>query len=152
MKTYAQIKAANGEIQSLFRVQSDISYPQSTQPDGTIFIELSKEDLGSTTETDFKNSKYYRNNQWNTRPACPGPYYYWENFDWVKNLSVFWTEVRNMRDHKLLRCDWTQLADAQLNAEELTAWQTYRQALRDITTTYSSAETLEDITWPTSPS
>lgn len=42
--------------------------------------------------------------------------------------------VRATRDAKLAECDWTQVADALLDAPvDKTAWATYRQALRDIT-------------------
>jgi hypothetical protein len=42
--------------------------------------------------------------------------------------------VRATRDAKLAECDWTQVADALLDAPvDKTVWATYRQALRDIT-------------------
>lgn len=44
-----------------------------------------------------------------------------------------WDEVRAERNARLAACDWTQLADAPLSPEQRTAWQAYRQALRDIT-------------------
>ena len=42
--------------------------------------------------------------------------------------------VRATRDAKLAECDWTQVADALLDAPvDKTVWATYRQALRDVT-------------------
>lgn len=41
-------------------------------------------------------------------------------------------EMRNKRDSLLAKSDWTQLQDARLSPDEKTAWQTYRQALRDV--------------------
>ena len=38
-------------------------------------------------------------------------------------------QVRLWRDAQLARTDWTQIADAPVDA---TAWATYRQALRDL--------------------
>jgi len=41
-------------------------------------------------------------------------------------------QVRLWRNSELARTDWTQVADAPVNAS---AWATYRQALRDLPTT-----------------
>lgn len=57
-------------------------------------------------------------------------------------------ELRRVRDEELTRTDWTQGADSPLSDADKTAWATYRQALRDITDTYSS---LDDVVWPTKP-
>ena len=53
--------------------------------------------------------------------------------------------VRSERDALLAQSDWTQVADAPVDA---TAWATYRQALRDIT---DQAGFPNDINWPTQP-
>lgn len=54
--------------------------------------------------------------------------------------------LRRERNKLLIESDWTQLPDV---PEELkNSWQAYRQALRDITNTYSS---LRDVVWPTQP-
>jgi len=42
------------------------------------------------------------------------------------------TEERVKRDSLLAACDWTQFADSPLEAEGMTLWQDYRQALRDV--------------------
>ena len=55
-------------------------------------------------------------------------------------------EVRMVRNMKLAETDWTQNRDVTLSNDA--AWQTYRQALRDITDTYTS---LDDVVWPTKP-
>ena len=54
-------------------------------------------------------------------------------------------EVRSERNQLLSSCDWTQIADAPVDAD---AWQIYRQALRDITIQTGFPA---DITWPTKP-
>ena len=51
-------------------------------------------------------------------------------------------EERNMR---IAKSDWMANSDVTMSDE----WKTYRQALRDIT---SSATSLDDVTWPTEPS
>jgi hypothetical protein len=53
--------------------------------------------------------------------------------------------VRTSRTEKLKDSDWTQIADS---TADKTAWATYRQALRDIT---SQAGFPWTITWPESP-
>jgi hypothetical protein len=53
--------------------------------------------------------------------------------------------VRVERDGLLARSDWTQVADAPVDAS---VWATYRQALRDVT---DQASFPYDINWPTQP-
>jgi len=53
--------------------------------------------------------------------------------------------VRNDRTNRLSECDWTQLADAPVDK---TAWATYRQALRDVTTQAGFPWSVE---WPVKP-
>ena len=54
--------------------------------------------------------------------------------------------LRLERDRKLKMCDWTQLPD--VPEATRTSWQSYRQALRDITDNYSS---LNEVVWPGKP-
>lgn len=61
------------------------------------------------------------------------------------NRKLEWDVVRRERDIKIARTDWTQLPD--VPEATRTAWQTYRQALRDITTQADPS----NITWPTEP-
>jgi hypothetical protein len=56
-----------------------------------------------------------------------------------------WAVIRTERNKLLADCDWTQVADAPVDAA---AWATYRQELRDITT---QADPFA-IVWPESPS
>ena len=64
--------------------------------------------------------------------------------------------LRIERTNRLVKCDWTQGADVPNSIK--TAWQTYRQQLRDLPT--SSSPKLDEfyeldlssVTWPTEPS
>ena len=47
---------------------------------------------------------------------------------------------RAVRNAKLAETDWTQSRDVTLSNDS--AWQTYRQALRDITDTYSDLDSV----------
>lgn len=53
--------------------------------------------------------------------------------------------LRAERNRKIATSDWMGNSDVTMTD----AWKTYRQALRDIT---SSATSLDDVTWPTEPS
>lgn len=54
-------------------------------------------------------------------------------------------DMRNKRNYLLANSDWTQIADAPVDA---TAWATYRQSLRDITAQVGFPN---EVTWPVEP-
>lgn len=58
-----------------------------------------------------------------------------------------WEQIKAERGQLLTQSDWTTLPDAQPKPNK-EVWLTYRQALRDITKTYSSPEA---VIWPTKP-
>lgn len=53
-------------------------------------------------------------------------------------------QLRAKRDILLAETDWMANSDVTMSTE----WSTYRQALRDITDTYTSRD---DVVWPTKP-
>ena len=53
-------------------------------------------------------------------------------------------QLRAERDRRLAETDWWAVADRTMTAEQTA----YRQALRDITVSYTS---LDDVVWPTKP-
>lgn len=59
-----------------------------------------------------------------------------------------WAGIRVTRNTLLAESDWTQLADTQLDDSTQTVWQTYRQSLRDITTSVADPD---DVVWPNKP-
>lgn len=59
-----------------------------------------------------------------------------------------WGTIRAERNQLLTQSDWTQLADAPLTQEQKNAWVVYRQALRDVP---SSFFTPEEVVWPEQP-
>jgi len=65
------------------------------------------------------------------------------------NIVPQW--FRQRRNLLLLDSDWTQGADSPLSSSKKTEWQTYRQALRDLPTTYPNPTSKGDIVWPTKP-
>ena len=56
-----------------------------------------------------------------------------------------WAQVRAERDRLLTDCDWTQVADAPVDAA---AWADYRQQLRDLPQNYILPD---DVEWPEEP-
>ena len=59
------------------------------------------------------------------------------------------TRIREERDALLRTHDWTQLPGGPLTDEEKTAWDTYRQELRDYPAQSDRVSTLP--AWPTPP-
>ena len=58
------------------------------------------------------------------------------------------SSLRRQRNILLAQTDWMGNSDVTMSAD----WKTYRQALRDITTTTPADDALSNITWPTKPS
>ena len=58
------------------------------------------------------------------------------------------TELRRQRDILLAETDWMGNQDVTISS----AWKTYRQALRDITSQTPTDDLLSNINWPTKPS
>lgn len=68
----------------------------------------------------------------------------------------YWSDLRFLRDKRLSECDWTQVADTPLTENQKLAWQTYRQALRDLPETIIDPKPLvldpNHSDWPVKPS
>lgn len=62
-----------------------------------------------------------------------------------EDIDAAWKNLRAQRDAKLDSSDWTQLADAPVDAE---AWTVYRQALRDLPA--NTSDPLNPV-WPEMP-
>lgn len=72
-----------------------------------------------------------------------------------RHREEFFNQLRSERNRKLAECDWTQLLDIQAlhTAEWISAWATYRQALRDLPETYADTTdyNLSNVSWPAPP-
>jgi hypothetical protein len=73
-------------------------------------------------------------------------YYYEQPIPAAVAESELWAEVRWKRTALLAQSDWTQMPD--VPAQTSAKWQAYRQALRDITTTFTSPDA---VVWPEQP-
>ena len=58
-------------------------------------------------------------------------------------------DLRSKRDRLLSSCDWVMMSDSPIT--DKTEWETYRQALRDITNGLTTVEDVNAVTWPTKP-
>ena len=81
--------------------------------------------------------------------VCPGIGWSWDGTAFaeppVVAPSMTWEMVRAERDRLLAASDWTQVADAPVDAA---AWAVYRQALRDVPQDFASPD---DVVWPVAP-
>jgi hypothetical protein len=60
--------------------------------------------------------------------------------------------TRRLRAELLAETDYTQLPDTAMSDAKKAEWAAYRQALRDLPQTYSSATSFAEIIFPTKPS
>ena len=58
-------------------------------------------------------------------------------------------QLRQRRNMLISSCDWVMLSDSPI--ADKTAWETYRQALRDITNGLTTVDQVNAVTWPTKP-
>ena len=106
-------------------------------------------------DTEVINNWYWRediNNWIKSKPPRPSAYHYFDNYEWNLNAAELMAEIRRQRDLKLLRSDWTQLADSPLSAFDKALWVAYRAALRDVPANNTSITSLDDVEWPPRPS
>lgn len=69
-------------------------------------------------------------------------------FDSEVSLELRWDIVREERNGLLAESDWTQLNNAPLTPEQVTAWANYRQALRNVP---QQGVEPEQVVWPSKP-
>jgi len=58
-------------------------------------------------------------------------------------------DLRQRRNALISSCDWVMLSDSPV--ADTTAWETYRQALRDITNGLTTVDQVNAVIWPTKP-
>jgi hypothetical protein len=66
----------------------------------------------------------------------------------AEEIQWQWYVVRQIRDRLLYGCDFTQISGAPLDADEVGAWATYRETLRNIPQDQTDPF---DIEWPMPP-
>lgn len=63
-------------------------------------------------------------------------------------IDAEWNKVRVIRNSRLKSCDYTQLSDVPMTAQEKSDWATYRQALRNLP---QNTVNPFDVSWPVQP-
>lgn len=66
-------------------------------------------------------------------------------------IEVCLFKLRSKRDKQLLASDWTQFNDSPLTDAKKQEWATYRQALRDLPSTYQTTNNIDNVIFPTIP-
>jgi hypothetical protein len=103
------------------------------------------------SDADVCENWYWRDGWQKDKPARPSEYHYWANYQWNLDEVNLAAEVRETRNRKLYRSDWTQAADSPLSDAAKAEWVTYRQALRDVPANYTTINSLDEVSWPTEP-
>jgi hypothetical protein len=148
MKQFAFVNE-QGLVGRVVSAGRDEDYTDGEYYDGLLAIEISvTEEPGI-----FLRTKYWKNETWQTKPEKPGEFYNWnlQAENWELDSTALQERLRFERDQKLYASDWTQIADAPLTPEQKTAWQTYRQALRDIPANNADITDLDQVVWPVKP-
>jgi len=115
-------------------------------------------DLGSySTISEYVQRHVWCNDLgwWKEVSAKPNIYAYWDTAktpaNWGWDVNRLLNDIRIERDSSLTTCDWTQVTDSPLTESQKQDWATYRQALRDLPSSITTEESLEDVVWPTPP-
>lgn len=95
-------------------------------------------------------NNYIHNGVIKTFPEQPNPRYVfnYNTEQWEISIEDLKIEITLKRNQLLLDSDWTQLPNNPLTPEQQTAWATYRQQLRDIT---SQPGYPTNVVWPVQP-
>ena len=83
-------------------------------------------------------------------PPKPNDYseFNWQTKQWEDNLDILKKQINLRRSNLLQTSDWTDTVSAQTRLTNYKEWQTYRQALRDITKQEGYPL---NVVWPSQP-
>ena len=70
----------------------------------------------------------------------------------INEVDICIKELRNIRNHLLAKCDWTDLPNAPLTEAKKTEWQNYREQLRNLTNGLTTVDDVNNVVYPTKPS
>ena len=137
MKKIWLVNNVTGVIQGSGYVSNDLNI-NSITAENSIAVELPPSN----------DLQLWQQDQWVDRPTRPDDNHLWVDGAWQLDELSLVTTIHRQRNMFLTKSDWTQIPNNPLTAEQQTAWATYRQALRDITTQSGYPF---DVTWPTTP-
>ena len=150
MKQFAIVKE-DGQVISVVSPGRDSDYYDGQDLGNNLTAYEISSQLDQAT---FLHNNYRKNGEWKTKPPRPGEYYFWnlEAENWIFDSNTPYSILREERDGRLFRSDWTQLSDAPLTESKKQEWSVYRQELRDLPQTYPNLTSLEEVIWPQEPS
>jgi len=137
----------DGEVQHIIEPSDDAQYEDAvTNADGF----LQKHVAWDTDLADLIENKVwdFTAGDWTARSARPTGHHVWSSSGWSLNTERLWEEIRNERDIRLKKSDWTQMPDSPVSSE---SWRAYRQALRDIPATNANVTNVDEVSWPAEP-
>lgn len=154
----ASVDEATGNIRHLELtgkgLPSEGRIPNSEPPQILIHLKSSdKEGWAGYSSTQILEQFWWSGEEWKHRGPRPGDFYSWNFTDktWDFDREAFLKILRDERDCRLFKCDWTQAADSPLNDLQKEEWKIYRQALRDIPSAFGDVDTLQQVGWPNPP-
>ena len=150
MKKFANVDKATGEILG-FIVPSTDNLLEPVQDDPNDSGREIREVPADMWQTCTSASHWFDGSNFRIRKLKPSVHHNFSMGVWGFDSVSFEAAVRKARDEKLTASDWTQIPDAPLTPEERVAWATYRQQLRDITTSLEGIEFIQDVSWPQEP-
>ena len=152
IKYVAEIEESTGRIMN-------IQIPQATlKPEGT------HDGVTTVHVTESMMSSDFMQPGWNLmlhiwdgeqfvhvgQPPNPRAVYNGTGWEWDQEALV--GDVRTARNRKLFASDWTQMPDAPFTEEQKSAWQTYRQQLRDFMDNLPAEfDSVSGLDWPVEP-
>jgi len=155
------VNQTTGYINLITSVRGSGAPAEGLTEDGQLLKHLTPSDINEltnwTTPGQFSIEYQWFENAWYYRGLRASEYHEWEGSSpgsWVYQTSRFEEIVKSERTRRLYSCDWTQVADAPLTAEQKTSYATYRQQLRDFppTVDMSSEPTdVQSLSWPVEP-
>lgn len=140
----ALVDQATGVVSTVVTPADDNLYEDRATYGGLIAIHVSYE----VDANEVLSNWLWTGDEWITRPERPGAHYIWLDGEWSFHSESFWQEIRDKRNYLLSASDWSQIADSPLTNAQVEDYKVYRQALRDLPTTYASAVTIEEVVFP----
>ena len=152
VKFVTTVEESTGRILNIELPQSTLK-PEGVE-DGFITVHITEDNMPEGfMGVGFNPSLYFWDgSEFHHVGQPPNRYAIYNGTDWEWDQSLLVEDVRKSRDIKLSQSDWTQVPDSPLSEEQKSAWQVYRQELRDFMSTLPSEfSSVSELPWPTPP-
>jgi hypothetical protein len=105
---------------------------------------------------EFVEERYwsFTESAYKTRDAKPNRYGVWADSAWSWDSDLLLGDIREERNLKLFKSDWSVFTDSPLSDSQKTEATNYRTALRNLPSTVNmnTVTSIDDTPWPTAPS